>query len=56
MMDIKIFTTGGVREGGCCGSGEWFFDRVATLFHQCNNTNITYQQFYSYLRGYFTHS
>ena len=50
MMDIKKFTTGrgAVRWRKC------FFDRVTILFHQCNNTNITYQQF-SYLRWYFTH-
>ena len=49
MIDIKIFTTKGVRgvlwEGGKC-----FFDRVTILFDQCNNTNIAYRQFYSYLR------
>ena len=39
-----MFTTGALdgvlRQGGKC-----FFDRVTLLFHQCNNTNITYQQF-----------
>ena len=41
-------------EGVLLGGGNVFFDRVTILFHQCNNTNITYQQF-SYLRWYFTH-
>ena len=41
MMDIKNF--------------RWFFDRVPILLHQCNNTNITYEQFYSCLHWYFTH-
>ena len=49
MMDIKIFTTEGVP-GGAVGGGKCFFDRAPILFHQFNNTNITYQQFYSCLR------
>ena len=28
-----------MKEGKC------FFDKATILFHQCNNTNITYQQF-----------
>ena len=48
MMDIKIFTTRGVRGGGgAVGEGKSFFDTETILFHQCNNTNITYQEFYS---------
>ena len=39
MTDIKIFTTGGFW-GGVLWRGEMFF----FTFHQCNNTNITYQQ------------
>ena len=36
----KIFTT-------AVGGGEmFFFDRITILFRQCNNMNITYQQFY----------
>ena len=34
----------------CCGRGKCFFDGVTILIHQCNNTNIAYQQFYSCLR------
>ena len=45
MIYINIFTTGAFGGGGI-----FFFDRVAILFHQYNNTNITYQQFYSCLR------
>ena len=52
MMDIKIFTIG----GGAVGLGKCFFDRVTILFHQCDNIIITYQQFYSCLGSYFTHS
>ena len=39
IMDIKIFTTGGVR-GGAVGGGKCFFDRATILFHQCNNTTL----------------
>ena len=64
MIDMKIFTTGTIglqimsvfETGGAVGRGKCFFDRVTILFHHCNNTNITYQQFYSCLCGYFTHS
>ena len=50
-MDIIIFTSGGVQwEGGKC-----FLYSVTIIFHECNNTNITYQPFYSYLRWYFSH-
>ena len=57
MMDTKFSA---IRESGgyvwvCCGRGLCIFVRVTILFHQCNNTNITYEQFYSYLRWYFTH-
>ena len=54
MIDIKNLQPGGgwVGLGGVLWRGEnvFFFDRVTILFHQCNNTNNTYQQFYSCLR------
>ena len=33
-----------------------FFDYFFLFFHQCNNINITYQQFYCCLHWYLTHS
>ena len=48
MVDITICTTGGVR-GGAVGRENIFFDGVTILFHQCNNTKITYQQFFTCL-------
>ena len=53
MTSLKVLGGGAVGavfgqvlwEGGKC-----FFDRVTILFHQCNNTTIAYQQFYSDLR------
>ena len=48
MVDIKIFIT--VDRGGALVRGKCFLGKVTILFNQCNNTNITYQQFYSCLR------
>ena len=51
-MDIKIFLQLG-------GGGEpdvmvkIFFLHITLLFHQCNDKNIIYQQFYSCLRYIF---
>ena len=50
MTDIKSFTTWGVRRGVLWKGWKCFFDRVTILLHQCNDTKITYPQFYSYLR------
>ena len=49
-MEINFFTAGGVCGGAVGERGNVFFDRVTILSHQYNNTNITYQQFYSCLR------
>ena len=49
---LKFLQPGGFGES--CGKREFFF--LTIVFHQCNNTTITYQQFYSCLRWYFTHS
>ena len=48
MSDINIFTNGGVQGAGR-GQVD-FFLRITKLFHQCDNKNIIYQQFYCCLR------
>ena len=51
MTYIKIFTNGApapfLQMGQGAGQGHVdFFLHITILFHQCNNINIIYQQFY----------
>ena len=53
-MDISIFPD---RGRGVDWEGEFYFlSLYFLLFHQCNNINITYQQFCCCLPWYLTHS
>ena len=50
---LKIFHWGGTR--GQAWGGWIFFLRISILFHQCNNKNITYQQFLLLFTLYYLH-
>ena len=51
-MDIKKILKGGARGAGP-GASYFFFLHITILFHQCNDKNIIYQQFYCCLSHIF---